>query len=194
MDDFPEFPDFPPGGFGDLFDDGAYWQEPDFLLSNLVSLMANKIDSQLGVTLLIKGAIMTGALVGEREYLHAINEMFKDLAKESLPEKPSSEEQQAIEDAFIFDQLTEDNYPDFDDEEFDLEGLEPAQIRHLHLKDPVIIFPSSALTLSESPLPIIRVRLAMVDGWMLGRMMMVSGEDMNDVDNMPDLPGSDITH
>jgi hypothetical protein len=76
MTDFPDF------------DLSAFWQEPDFLLSDLVSLMANKADSQMGITLMVKGAILTGTLVGERDYLRRVNDMFKRMARVSLA-KPS---------------------------------------------------------------------------------------------------------
>lgn len=189
--------------FDDLYDDmfngdGGFWNEPDFLLSNLVSLMANKMDSQLGITLLVRGLIMTGTLAGEREYLTAVNNMFKSIAKDSLV-KPSKDDLEAIDRAFIFDQLTEDNYPpdqsDSEDDETDLEEEEfdIAQIRYLHLKDPVIIYPQSALSLTESPLPIIRIRLTEVDGWMMGRMSVISlGDD--EENNGFGLPDNGIRH
>jgi hypothetical protein len=192
MANYPNFGDFP--------GDNSYWQEPDFLLSNLVSLLANKLESQLGITLLVKGTIMSGILVGELEYLTAVNNIFKSIAKESLV-NPTKEDLQMVDESFIFDMLTEDKYEYNEDEDGD-EDAEDAedddnfddeddfdvmQIRHLHLKDPVIVYPQSALSLSESPLPIIRVKLTAVDGWMLGRMAMVSPDDF-----MP--PDSGIRH
>jgi hypothetical protein len=201
--------------FDDMFDsmfesDAAFWQEPDFLLSNIVSLMANKMDSQLGVTLLVRGLIMTGTLSGEKEYLTAVNNMFKSIAKDSLV-KPSKEDLEAVDEAFIFDELTEDTYPNFappdknndysndddddfdDDDELELDDIDVAQIRHLHLKDPVIIYPQSALSLTESPLPIIRIRLTEVDGWMMGRMAVMPMDD--DDDSQPfNLPNDEIRH
>ncbi len=160
------------------FDLSAYWQEPDFLLSDLVSLMANRADSQMGVTLLLKGTIMTGTLVGEREYLRRVNEIFKRMARESLP-KPSKEDLASIDEAFGFDELIEDDYSVEDGDE----GDEPADvpdaspIRHLHLKDPVIIYPGSTLSFMESELPILRIRLAVIDGWMLGRVSVIADAD-----------------
>ena len=41
-------------------------------------------------------------------------------------------------------------------------------IIHLHLKDPVIISPQPAITFSDGVFPIMRIRLAKVDGWMMG--------------------------
>lgn len=166
MTDFPDF------------DLSAYWQEPDFLLTDLVSLMANRADSQMGVTLMVKGAILTGTLVGEREYLRRINEMFKRMARDTLV-KPTKEDLASIEEAFGFDELLEDDYPPADQEDTadEDDAPETAPIRHLHLKDPVIIYPGSTLSFMDSALPILRIRLAAIDGWMLGRLSMMSDED-----------------
>ncbi len=160
------------------FDLSAYWQEPDFLLTDLVSLLANKADSQIGITLMVRGSILTGTLVGEREYLRRINEMLKRMARDAMP-KPSKEDLASLDDAFSFDELIEDEYPAEDEAED--KALDPSPIRHLHLKDPVIIYPGSTLSFLESELPILRIRLATVDGWMLGRISVIA----DDEDSLP---------
>ena len=167
MTDFPDF------------DLSAYWQEPDFLLTDLVSLMANRADSQMGITLMVKGAILTGTLGGEREYLRRVNDMFKRMARETL-HKPTKEDLASIDEAFGFDELVEDEYPpegQEEAEETDITMPETSPIRHLHLKDPVIIYPGSTLSFMDSALPILRIRLATVDGWMLGRLSVISDDD-----------------
>ncbi len=180
----------------------AYWQEPDFLLAELVSLLANRADSQLGITLLVKGAILTGTLVGERDYLNRVNTMFKQMARELLV-KPTKDDLASIDDAFGFDELVEDNYTDeldADDEKTEAEAqpeapavaptadkpewVEPSPIRHLHLKDPVLIYPGATLSFTESALPILRIRLAAIDGWMLGRISVIA-DDVDD--QLPDV-------
>lgn len=178
------------------FDLSAYWQEPDFLLAEMVSLLANRADSQLGVTLLVKGAILTGTLVGEREYLNRVNTMFKQMARESLV-KPTKDDLASIDDAFGFDELVEDNYTEEAEDEGEEaepepqaevtgkpEYVEPSPIRHLHLKDPVLIYPGATLSFTESALPILRIRLAAIDGWMLGRISAIA-DDEDDV--LPDV-------
>ncbi len=175
MTDFPDF------------DLSAYWQEPDFLLTDLVSLLANRSDSQMGITLMVKGAILTGTLVGEREYLRRVNDMFKRMARETLS-KPTKEELTSIDEAFGFDELIEDDYPepgeeDEDDESVESSAHEASPIRHLHLKDPVIIYPGSTLSFMDSALPILRIRLATIDGWMLGRISVIA----DDEDDLPDV-------
>jgi hypothetical protein len=166
--------------FPDYMDSG-YWAEPDFLLADLVSLMANKMGAQLGMTLMIKGSVLTGTLVGEREYLETINRLFKSLARESMV-KPSKDDLTAIDQAFQFDLLTEDTYPDEDDDEADEtledEPLETPPIRYLHLKDPMIIYPGSTISFTDSALPILRLRLSMVDGWLPGRITIISDDDL----------------
>ncbi|MEO8394725.1 MAG: hypothetical protein ABI700_17150 [Chloroflexota bacterium] len=174
MTDFPEF------------DLSAYWQEPDFLLTDLVSLLANRSDSQMGITLMVKGAILTGTLVGEREYLRRVNELFKRMARETLS-KPTKEELTSIDEAFGFDELIEDDYPEpgEEDEEDEESAVvrEASPIRHLHLKDPVIIYPGATLSFMDSALPILRIRLATIDGWMLGRISVIP----DDEDDLPDV-------
>jgi hypothetical protein len=160
--------------------DSGYWAEPDFLLADLVSLMANKMGAQLGITLMIKGSVLTGTLVGERDYLDAINRLFKSLARESIA-RPTKDDLAAIEDAFQFDILTEDIYPDEiedDEDEADADAYETPPIRYLHLKDPMIIYPGSTISFTDSALPILRLRLSMVDGWLPGRITILSDDDL----------------
>lgn len=179
------------------FSEAGFWQEPDFLLTELVSLMANKMDVQLGITLLVKGTILSGLLVSEREYLAAINELFKTITKGSL-DFPTREDIQAIDEVFKFDQLTEDTYTheelsldeedpadaqveESDEDEDDTEDDEeqPAfHLRYLHLKDPVIIYPGAAVQFGDSALPIMRIRLTTVDGWMMGRSGFIDIDDL----------------
>jgi hypothetical protein len=185
MDDF--------SGMMGSFGTSDYWLEPDFLLSSLVSLMANKMDSQLGVTLVVKGNIMTGVLVGEREYLTAVNNIFKSMAKDTIP-NPTKDELRMIEESFHFDQMTEDVYSEDLDEDDDEEDYDVNIIRHLHLKDPVIIYPNAALSFMESPLPILRIKLSTVDGWMLGRMSLVSSDELEDMPRPRPRPDNDIRH
>lgn len=160
----------------DNFDMEGYWQEPDFLLADLVSFMANHIGSGLGVTLMIHGRVVTGTLVGEHEYLESVGRLFKKMAREAMP-KPSPEELASIDKAFVFTEMAEDVY-DEDEGDEDEDPLPPSPIRHLHLKDPIIIGAGATMSFGDSQLPIMRVRLAAVDGWMLGRVNLMSSDDL----------------
>lgn len=156
-----------------------YWQEPDFLLRDMVSFMANKMNSSIGITLMVRGAVLTGTLVGEREYLHGINNLFKEMARDTIV-KPTKEDLESIDEAFNYDSMTEDRYPEDDDLEDEDAAFESQMVRYLHLRDPIIIHPGATLSFQESPLPIMRIRLTEVEGWMLGRILVMSPDEMDD--------------
>lgn len=161
-----------------------YWREPDFLLRDVVSFLANKLNSNLGVTLMVRGAILTGTLVGEREYLNGVSNLFKRMAQETL-NAPSKEELESIDEAFNYDDMTEDLYPTdgtLIDEE---EAFEPPPVRYLHLRDPVIVHPNATMSFNESLLPIMRIRLTEVEGWMLGRIVVLTHGEMDEDDPLP---------
>lgn len=151
------------------------WMEPDFVLSYLVSALVNLAGAPLGMTLLVKGTILTGTLVSEREYLTILSEMLQSQIRRTLTGL-SEEERGIAESAFDLTDLIEDFYPDMGDDENDGEdddedldsmiGVNP--IFHLHLKDPVIISPQPAITFSDGVFPVMRIRIANIDGWMMG--------------------------
>jgi hypothetical protein len=107
-----------------------------------------------------------------------------------------------LEDTFGFEDMTEDYYFDgmIDDDnddgdedddsfgDFDEDAAFPP-IRHLHLRDPYVLYPGTAMSFSESPLPVIRLRLTTVSGWMPGRVNVVDGMDD---DFEPPFPGNRI--
>lgn len=152
------------------------WMEPDFVLSYLISALVNLAGAPLGITLLVKGTILTGTLVSEREYLTILSEMLQSQIRRTLSGL-SEEERTIAESAFDLTDLLEDFYPSEDDDGEDNEdgdeddfenvmGVNP--IYHLHLKDPVIISPQPAITFSDGVFPVMRIRIANVDGWMMG--------------------------
>ena len=174
-------------GFGPDLGDPSFWHEPDFLLADLISLMVNKAGMQLGVTLFLKGIVITGTLISEREYLKALSEAFVTQARKSAPNKLSKDELKALQDTFDFTTLTEDSYPeqgdlsgdDEDDEDdFDLDDdVGSTTIRHLHLKDPAILSPQPSITFTHGEFSMMRLRLTTVDGWMLGRSTVFNPDD-----------------
>jgi hypothetical protein len=171
-----------------------FWQEPDFLLTELVSLFATALDAELGVTLLVGGAVVSGTLVGERAYLKAVQGLVKRLARE-LIDKPTPNELDALAEAFNVDRLIEDPLPDLSDDEVDRIGdalergahaevetdlLGQAPLRYLHLRDPILVRPSAMLHFSDSELPIMRLRLTQVEGWIVGRASLMSSDSFED--------------
>jgi hypothetical protein len=113
--------------------------------------------------------------------------------------KPTKEELKATEDVFDFSHLAEDVdpsqlYPDADDEDddedFDLDDMPMPAIRHLHLKDPVILQPQPSISFTHSQISIVRIRLTAIDGWMIGKVA-VEDDSLGD-DYLP--PPSQIRH
>jgi len=193
------------GGSGG--DDSDFWQEPDFLLADLVSGFVNKGGMELGITLFVKGLVLTGTLTSEQDYLKAISGMFATQAKKSLV-NPSKQEIKNTEEVFDFTGLAEDvdltELYGQRDAEFDDEPVEPDEeefgdpaeddrtmptIRYLHLKDPVIIQPQPAVSFTHTQVSILRVKLTTIDGWMVGK---VTVDD--DLTDFPPPPPNEIRH
>lgn len=191
--------------FNDFPGDDGFWQEPDPFLADLVSNFVNKGGMELGITLFLKGMVVTGTLVAEADYLRAISDLFAGQARRSLI-RPTPDEIKATEEVFNFSYLTEDVPPlplaeangadgfgDDDDEdeddfdEYDMDDAPVPIIRHLHLKDPVILQPESSISFAHSQVSIIRIRLNAVDGWMIGKV------SVEDDDNFMTPPG-EIRH
>jgi len=195
--------------------DNDFWQEPDFLLADLVSGFVNKGGMELGITLFVKGLVLTGTLTSEQEYLKAISGMFAAQAKKSLV-NPSKQEIKNTEEVFDFTGLAEDvdltelygeREPEFEDELDDMpepkaDGIDPdgpdeededdrtmPNIRYLHLKDPVIIQPQPAVSFTHTQVSILRIKLTTVDGWMVGK---VTVDD--DLTDFPPPPANEIRH
>lgn len=172
----------------------SHWLEPDFLLATIVSGMVNVGGVELGITLYVKGPIITGVMIGEREYLAKLTEIFKTQMQKSLAGLPP-EHRQVAEAALDFTTMIEDSYPDaafgdkvdedYADEDEDMGDEDDAPlampILHMHLKDPVIIHPQPSISFLDSLLPIMRIRLTSIDAWMLGKVDMVPPDFPEDV-------------
>ncbi|NWG16870.1 MAG: hypothetical protein HXY41_09565 [Chloroflexi bacterium] len=179
-------------------DVSGYWQEPDFLLADLVSAFVNHGGMPLGITVFVKGMVITGTLVSEGEYLSTMSKIFTKQARKSLLH-PTAEELKATEELFDFTRLTEDDRAsggedkDADQEDdvdnfWDDDDVHVPTIRHMHLKDPVILQPQSSISFSHSQLPIMRIRLTAVDGWMMGKVTL--DDTMDDFS----LPPNEVRH
>lgn len=188
--------------FNDMMSgESDFWREPDFLLADLVSGFVNKGGMELGITLFVKGLVITGTLTREQDYLKAISTMFVSQAKKSMV-NPSKQDIKSTEEVFDFTGLAEDidltelygqRDDEFEDEEIEdepeeeqLDDIEPEDdddrpvpaIRHLHLKDPVIIQPQPAVSFTHSQVSILRIKLTSIDGWMVGKVTV--DDDLSD--------------
>lgn len=181
-----------------------FWHEPDFLLADIISGFVNRGGMELGITLFIGGLVVTGALVSESEYLQSISKMFTNQAKKSLV-NPSKKDLKTTEEVFDFTGLAEDvdlaspdendpdDFDDLDDElEPEIDGRRFPVIRHLHLKDPMIVQPQPGISFSHGQVPIVRVRLTAIHGWIIGKIN-IEEDDMLDTFPPPP-PPSEIRH
>ncbi len=164
-----------PGG-----EEQGFWQEPDLVLTYLVSSLVNLAGTPLGITLMVKGVVITGTLMSEREYLTTLTQMLQAQVRRSLGAL-SAEEREMAEAAFDLTDLTEDFYPDVDDDPEDEDFERGMQIiNHIHLKDPMVISPQPAIGFTDGIFPIMRMRLSNIDGWMLGTSMPGFGDIIDD--------------
>ena len=157
------------------FSEAGFWLEPDFVLTNLVATMVNMSEMPIGVTLFIKGMVLSGALVSERQYLASLSDVFKSLARSTL-EVPDEAIMQEIENALDFNDLAEGTIYGDDEEDDDFLPF-VSQIRYLHLTDIVVISPQPSIAFQQSILPILRIRLSAIDGWLLGQATGVNGDN-----------------
>lgn len=163
------------------FDESAFWLEPDFVLADIIASLVNLMELPVGVTLFIKGMVLTGMLVSEREYLDALSDTFTTLARQSF--RPSdAKEVEDLEAAFSYRDMTEHDPAAVEE---DADALPP--VRFLHLKDPMILTPQPGISFGHSGFPILRLRLTMVDGWMLGQSMPFGdlGDDVEEINGAP---------
>ena len=152
------------------FDEAAFWLEPDFVLADLVATLVNELELPIGITLFMKGMVVSGVLVSETEYLQSLTDAFNRIAKTSL--RATNGNGEPPDDLFDFTMLTEgesitEMMEDSDDEDFQL----PPPIRHLHMREVHILTPNPSLSFMQSLMPIMRIRMNTIDGWILGQAM-----------------------
>lgn len=180
-----EFPDFDPDDYPDYdeadfmdyddvadgFDMSAFWQEPDFLLADIVHTMINIAGLEIGVTLFIKGMMLTGVLTSEKNYLQDLTNTFRRRVHLQNKIRMTKEEQAEIDSMFDFTHLGESTIS----QELDEEGLSiPSSmpsIRYLHIKNPILVGTQGVMNFAQGDTPYLRLRLTMIDGWMLGEIV-----------------------
>lgn len=175
-DDFDEFADgfLMDSMFGsgdDNFDMNAYWNEPDFLLADIVNAMVNIGELEIGITLFIKGMTLTGTLTSERQYLRDLTDTFRSRIHMKKPKgKMSKKERAAIDEMFNFTRFSESGIAqELDEDGMDMPDHFPT-IRFLHLKNPIQVGQNGIVDFGQGPIPYIRLRLSLIDGWMLGEI------------------------
>jgi hypothetical protein len=182
-DDFPDYDESDFGLVGGDFDTSAFWQEPDFLLADIIHLLVNVAELEIGVTLFVKGMTMTGVLTSERSYLRDLTDTFRKRVQ-LKNKKMSKKEREEFTAMFDFTQLSESTVA----QELDEEGIPMppgmSSIRFLHLKNPMLIGPEGVMDFTQGDTPYVRLRLTLIDGWMLGEVVtpdMFRGDDSPDI-------------
>jgi hypothetical protein len=192
-DDFPEFDpeeypeyDYDENDFdmmGGSFDTSSFWQEPDFLLADIVHMLVNVAELEIGVTLFVKGMTLTGVLTSEKEYLRDLTNTFRKRIH-LKNKKMSKQEREEFNAMFDFTRLSETKVAqELDDEGVDMpSGM--SSIRFLHLKNPMLLGTEGVMDFAQGDTPFIRLRLTLIDGWMLGQVVtpdMFRDNDVPDV-------------
>ena len=189
--------------------DGSYWQAPDFILTDIITTMVNMMEMPVGITIFMKGMIVSGSLVSERQYLGSLSAVFQALASASFEgAEDDTEMKDELHRLFDFTKLTENDYSimdededeqpdtvledesDFDlemdedtfdfDEFYDMKKSSVVPVRFMHLRDAMVLYPGASIGFRHSILPIIRIRINSIDGWILGQALDASELDGDD--------------
>lgn len=192
MNDTDDMKDF-------FMDDSGYWQAPDFILTDIITTMVNMMDMPIGITIFMKGMILSGSLVSERQYLASLSAVFQSLAQATFDDDGDGEMDGEIQRLFDFTKLAENDYEmdDIDESDFELlkdedmvadEGDEELDdeidfdelymkkasvvpVRFMHLRDAMVLYPGASIGFRHSILPIVRIRIHSIDGWILGQAL-----------------------
>ena len=158
------------------------------MLADIVNMMVNVGELEIGITLFVKGMTLTGTLTSEKQYLRELTDMFRSrIQMKSNKRKMTKKERATIDDMFDFTHLSESSIAqELDEEGMDIPPHFPA-VRFLHLKNPVLVGQSGIVDFGQGPAPYIRLRLSLIDGWMLGEI--ATPEMFQDDDN-----GGEVLH
>jgi hypothetical protein len=172
-------PMFPMGG-GENF-----WDEPDFVLTYIVTALVNGMGVEVGVTFMVRGVLVSGTMISEDSYLELLTQQLQNqisLDDTDAPED-AKEALKAVLDLRSLKEFSPEDYlpdvapEDFDDDDrlFAVEDVDmgegPPLLQHVHIKDPLIIASDQSIGFGEGEDVLYRLRLTSIDGWMVGRLM-----------------------
>lgn len=124
----------------------------DFYLQYF-SYLANVVGLGMGITVSVKGQLISGTTVSHNQYLELLRSQFKDA--NSAFEK---------ETADLIDRIINPLFAQLDDET-EIEPLEFDEIKYLHLRDVSVLQDGKQVNIVG---PIMRIRLDAVDGFFIG--------------------------
>jgi hypothetical protein len=173
--------------FGMDFGMDEFWSEADFILQDIVRTIVNVMGAEIGITLFMRGMVVSGTMVSEAAYLATLTDFFQNQVRSGLKDM-DAEIADTIINALDFRDLAETSVPDFDDEDpsddDDFGGF-PEPIRFLHLREVTVLTPQPSLGFETAIVPTMRVRLTSIDGWLLGQAVANDG---------PDQPPAEVLH
>jgi hypothetical protein len=139
----------------------------DWLLEELVSVMNQSADSSLSIVLTVKGVVMSGMLIGVRQYFELLGRSLGEGFRHASQSDTSADDASQVEQTYAkIGRVAQAAFTDESNER----GQGRPQIRFLHLKDPRILVGDQVSHLN-SPIPLVwRGKLSEVDGFMLGNL------------------------
>lgn len=191
-------------GFPSMFSMGAgdnFWDEPDFVLTYIVTALVNGMGVEIGVTFMVRGVLISGTLISEDRYLDLLTERLQKQISLDDTEAPAEAKEalktvldmRSLKEFSPEDYLPLDDTGELDEDDLplsaeDLEGMEmgdsPPALQHVHLKDPLIIAGDQSVGFGEGENVLYRLRLTSIDGWMVGRLMPDMPDDFPDFDGL----------
>ncbi len=169
------------------------WDEPDVVLTYIVTALVNSMGLQMGMTVMARGLVISGTVVSERSYLENVTQTLLDHVNFTGADIPE-EAKESLKDILDVRSLAEFDIEDYmsgipldDDDDLDVEGFVnlplngaevdemdvddmPPPLMYIHLKDPVVVAGEPPIGFGEGSDVVIRLRLTSIDGWMLGKL------------------------
>lgn len=155
-----------PADVKELLENVERHQGPDHFLEGLATLVNELGDTlSFGVTLMVHGKIVTGDVVGGRQYFAGVANAM------STPVSGENEGVSVVRNALTKHLETlRDAYPNFTaDAEGDREGS-PIKTTYLHLKDAYVMVGDLGRTIPTDNGLWLRLRLSSIDGFCLGSL------------------------
>jgi len=162
----------------DMFGNSNLWDEPDMVLSYIVTMLVSTMGVEVDVTLMTRGAVISGTLISEAVYLQKLTDTLMEKVKFTNQDVPE-EAREALKSVLDLRDMSEFNPSDYLPEEDvadaadtieDDIGEQPPVLMHLHLRDPLVVSGEVPIDFGEGGAALLRLRLTSIDGWMLGRV------------------------
>ncbi len=178
-----------------------FWDEPDFVLTYIVTALVNGMGMEIGMTFMVRGVLVSGTLISEDSYLDLLTQRLQQQISLDDTDAPAEarEALKTVLDLRSLKEFSPDDYvPPVDEDDFDEDDLPlspddlgdldpgemPPALQHVHIKDPLIVAGDQSVGFGEGGDILYRLRLTSIDGWMVGRLMPDMPNDFPDFDGL----------